>query len=715
MTKKPRLRLWAFRLLAAILVPLLLLGLLELGLRISGYGFNPAPIIPYQLNGRRAYYCDNYKFPWRFFPRAISRDFDPFLFPAKKPENTYRIFILGSSAAQGVPDGAFSFGRILEAMLREAFPSLKFEVINTALTAVNSHVALPLARECVRRQADLLIVYMGNNEVVGPYGPGTVFNPFSSSLGLIRFNIALKTLRLGQLISGLFQATSPGKNAPRVWRGMEMFLHRQVPADDPRLEAVYRHFKKNLEDIRLTAQSRGCPIIFCTVASNLKDCPPFASQHRRDLAAGRREEWEGFYRRGIDKEASADRAVAMGDYLSAAAIDQNYADLSFRLGRSYWQSGDYEQSRLSFLKARDLDTLRFRADSTINRCLREIAAGREGQGVYFSDIENIFAAESTGSIPGQELFLDHVHMNFRGNYLLARALFSRVTSLLPEKMKRAISPAAGVPSPETCAAQLAYGDWDRYQVAAEMLDAYFQDPPFTNQLDHAELISKMEQELGGLRARLTPDVLRESAAQYDRAIGQWPEDWWLHWKYAQLLSLGLNKDQEAVDHYRAVAKLAPHSFRGYYGMGFMQYRLHDAEGAIASCLKALAINPTKAEVQNALALAYQLKGWPDKAEARFKKAIELQPSYETAYANLAQLYARGHRLPEAVAVCRRGLEVEPDSPELSLALADSLRQMGRREEAIAELKKAQSRDPRNEAVNQKLNEMLWEKINKKIP
>ncbi|MGB9006374.1 MAG: hypothetical protein WCB96_11680, partial [Candidatus Aminicenantales bacterium] len=64
MTKKPRLRLWAFRLLAAILVPLLLLGLLELGLRISGYGFNPAPIIPYQLNGRRAY-CDNYKFPWR--------------------------------------------------------------------------------------------------------------------------------------------------------------------------------------------------------------------------------------------------------------------------------------------------------------------------------------------------------------------------------------------------------------------------------------------------------------------------------------------------------------------------------------------------------------------------------------------------------------------------------------------------------------------------
>jgi tetratricopeptide (TPR) repeat protein len=714
MTQKSRLRLWVFRLLAAVLVPLLLLGLLELGLRIFGYGFNPAPIIPCSLNGRR-FYCDNYKFPWRFFPRVLSRDFDPFLFPAKKSENTIRIFILGGSAAQGVPDGSFSFSRILEAMLREAYPSLKFEVINTALTAVNSHVALPLARACVRHQADLLIVYMGNNEVVGPYGPGTVFSPFSSSLGLIRFNIALKTLRLGQLIGALFQAVSPGKNAPRVWRGMEMFLQRQVPADDAQLNVVYRHFKKNLEDIRLAAQGRGCPIIFCTVGSNLKDCPPFASQHRLDLSAARLEEWEGLYRRAIQEEALADSAAAVGDYLSAAAIDPSFADLYFRLGRIYWQSGDYEQSRQSFLKARDLDTLRFRADSAINRCLRETAAGREAEGVYVADIENTFAAESVGGIPGQELFLDHVHMNFRGNTLIAQALFSQIASLLPGKMKRSVRPAAGVPSAETCAAKLAYGDWDRYQVAAEMLDAYFQDPPFTNQLDHAAQISKMEQELAGLRARLTPDVLRESAAQYDRAIGQWPEDWWLHWKYAQLLSLGLSKDREAVDQYRAVARLVPHSFRGYYGMGLMQVRLHDAEGATTSCLKALAINPAKAEVQNALALAYQLRDWPDKAEARFKKAIALQPYYGTAYANLAQLYARGHRLPEAVAVCRRGLEVVPDSPELSLALADSLSQMGRREEAIAELKKAQSRDPRNEAVNRKLNEMLWEKINKKIP
>jgi predicted Zn-dependent protease len=83
--------------------------------------------------------------------------------------------------------------------------------------------------------------------------------------------------------------------------------------------------------------------------------------------------------------------------------------------------------------------------------------------------------------------------------------------------------------------------------------------------------------------------------------------------------------------------------------------------------------------------------------------------------NLALLYAQSGRLKDAIQVCRKGLAFEPDSTDLILALAQYLGQTGMQEEAIAELKKAQQKDPRNEAVNQKLNEMLWEKINKKSP
>ena len=43
------------------------------------------------------------------------------------------------------------------------------------MTGINSHVILPLARDCEEARADVWVIYMGNNEVVGPFGAGTVF------------------------------------------------------------------------------------------------------------------------------------------------------------------------------------------------------------------------------------------------------------------------------------------------------------------------------------------------------------------------------------------------------------------------------------------------------------------------------------------------------------------------------------------------------------
>jgi len=191
-------RLWLFRIIALTIFPILLLLLAEFSLRIASYGFSPYAIIKCQVNGRNAY-CDNVKFGWRFFPQNIARESEPFIFPAEKPDNTYRIFILGASAAQGTPEPAFNFGRILQKMLEDKYPEVNFEIINTAMTAINSHVVLQIAKDCARYDPDLFIVYLGNNEVTGPYGAGTVYTLPLASLPVIRIVIALKATRLGQL------------------------------------------------------------------------------------------------------------------------------------------------------------------------------------------------------------------------------------------------------------------------------------------------------------------------------------------------------------------------------------------------------------------------------------------------------------------------------------------------------------------------------------
>ena len=103
----------------------------------------------------------------------------------------------------GDPEPAFGLPRVLEALLELRFSDQEFEVINTAMTAVNSHVVLPIAWDCRVLDADAWVIYMGNNEVVGPYGAGTVFGGRAMPLWLIRCGLALHRTRTGQLLAEL--------------------------------------------------------------------------------------------------------------------------------------------------------------------------------------------------------------------------------------------------------------------------------------------------------------------------------------------------------------------------------------------------------------------------------------------------------------------------------------------------------------------------------
>ena len=128
----------------AILAPVLFLGLLEGGLRLFGYGYSTNFFVKNETTGT---YTPNEKFSWRFYSPEIAKHPLPFSLASPKPKGAFRIFILGSSAAWGTPSPSFSFPRILSVMLRKRYPDIKFEVINTAIMGVNSHIVLPIARD----------------------------------------------------------------------------------------------------------------------------------------------------------------------------------------------------------------------------------------------------------------------------------------------------------------------------------------------------------------------------------------------------------------------------------------------------------------------------------------------------------------------------------------------------------------------------------------
>jgi tetratricopeptide (TPR) repeat protein len=503
---------------SAILIPVLLLVVLEGALRLFDVGFPTSLTVPCTLQGHAAA-CYNLFFPAPFFPPGMIKTPQAYAIPAEKPQGAYRIFVLGESAAMGDPDPAYAFSRYLEVMLRQRYPSMKFEVANTGSVAINSHVLLPIAEGLAKQHPDLFIIYSGNNEVVGPYGPGTALTSSGMNLPVIRTSIFVRSTRIGQLLTKI-------GSQKKEWGGMEMFLDKQVRESSPLMQYAYSNFERNLKDTVEIARRTGARVIVSTVATNLKDCGPFSSLHRENLTPEELHSWTTLVQQGAQLEAARSYPEALQAYQAATKIDDQFAELEFRMARSQWMQGDYAGAKQHFLRARDLDTLRFRADSRINDINRSVASSTPGAELV--DTEALFSKESPNGIIGSDLVYEHVHMTPVGNYLLARAMFLQIASKLPSEVGHRTT-EADVPTQAECEQYLAFTGHDHARITLEMLQR-LQKPPFTNQVNHSDQVLRLT-----LKAEGPSESADETAAQYEWAIRKNPADRVLHYNYGLFL------------------------------------------------------------------------------------------------------------------------------------------------------------------------------------
>jgi len=627
-------RKWFYAVVSMTVVPFLILVGIELGLSLAGVGF---PTSYFVKNKKNDVYLSNQNFGQRFFPPQLARH--PFLnsIPAKKSEGTYRIFVLGGSAAKGEPDYSFSFARILEQMLFYHNPEGKFEIFNTAMVAINSHVVLEIAKDCAKLEPDLFIIYLGNNEVVGPFGAGTVFQSFSPNLKMIRASLWVKSLKIGQSLDSLIQILSRKEQKNRVWRGMEMFLENRVSSDDPRLEKVYTHFERNLNDIIDTGRDSGAEVIVCTVATNLKDNAPFASMHSPGLNETQKMVWEGNYGEGIELEANSRYADAADKYLQAIQIDENYAELHYRLARCYLQLNRYEEARESYLEARNKDALRFRADTQINRIIRECVLRKEDDNVYLVDAECSFEEDekTAHNIPGEELFYEHVHMNFFGNYLLAKSVFSRINAILPETFRSPTGEDIPFISEDQCATHLAFTMWELHKILGRVLERVTR-PPFTNQIDHDLRKTKILKRLNQLNNYLSPKVLDLVQQVYQKALEKNPDDWMLHNNFAEFLKENGGYDR-AIFHWQSVLDSIPNFADVYNNLGALFVYEGRLDEALNYFHRALGINPLLVEAHINLGVVLEKTWKKDEAAKHYSEALRLQPDNELARSKLEKI------------------------------------------------------------------------------
>lgn len=406
----------------AILIPFIVLISVEIILRGIGYGYNTTLFI--EDPSQKGTFITNTQISKLFFSNqknarvGISQSFKKI-----KPPHTFRIFVLGESSAYGFPfTPRASFARMLEDRLATTFQDQNIEVINLSVTALNSFAFLTFGDEIVKMNPDAILIYGGHNEYYGAMGAGSS-QRVGSNRNIVKLIIGRKKFRIIQLcfdfsesIKTFFSKFKQKANKSFMFR---MAREQEIVYDSDIYLQGIAQFRNNMDELLSQFGKREIPVFMSTLVSNIKDQKPFIStlKNKSDSAQFLR-----IFRQGEKAFAGKDYSTFSSCFEAGNKIDSTYAMNHFLMGKLCFEKGDYAKAERYFANSKELDALRFRAPDAINKEICQFS--KKYKNVYLVDALAGFKAVSQAGILGDNMFMDHLHPNIYGNFLLSDAFYN---------------------------------------------------------------------------------------------------------------------------------------------------------------------------------------------------------------------------------------------------------------------------------------------------
>lgn len=160
---------------------------------------------------------------------------------------------------------------------------------------------------------------------------------------------------------------------------------------------------------------------------------------------------------------------------------------------------------------------------------------------------------------------------------------------------------------------------------------------------------------------------------------------------AALSTQGLH--QEAVEHCLAAIRLRPGFADAYGNLGAALLGLNRLDEAEQAFREAISLDRENASFEYGLGVALARKGRHREAVGHFRNAVRISPRHLDAQNGLAVTLAMLKDYSGALKVISSAMRLYPDNPALIVNRANILFEMGRREAAVSELRKALARMP----------------------
>ncbi len=382
-----------------ISIPVFIFVIFELVLRAINYGDNSNLFTDFPGKEFKEYKIVNQIIGKKYFKKLPNTAPRHDMFLKKKPDNGFRIFVMGSSTAYGFPyEENLLFSRILQERLQDCYPDKHIEVVNTALTAINSYTLSDFIDDILDEKPDAILIYAGHNEFYGAFGVGSI-EKISKSRTLTFLHLNLLSFRFYQLLRNTINKISGiiGSKKHEFVKGTLMKViveNKEIVYKSEIYNLGIIQFKENMSALFEKAKKKQVPVFISEVVSNIRDLPPFSSV------------------------TSTQYPLAIDIYNKAKEIETK---------------GEFDKAKTYYYLAKDLDCVRFRASEDINEIIHKLAAKYDASLV---SMISYFEKVSPNMLIGNNLLTEHVHPNIDGYFIMADAFFNELvkSKLIGEKL-----------------------------------------------------------------------------------------------------------------------------------------------------------------------------------------------------------------------------------------------------------------------------------------